>query len=668
MQRYPEGNGHSSAIALRPARDGSPSASPLDEYRRWNNVLAQFFLLSAHRDDDVFLSVTPGLLAKALDDVENVILTPDDAYDDFKRSVSALYSYRVIQQHNPLRCLADQCSDGLPESIAFLGLSVLAAYDQERGEEATGRLRYYEPLAELLGCGLVGQYPKGFDPQQFDELWDLLGFWLLDRTGALLFLGRRNRQHTAQPRQHALLRRVDIAKLPILFESHSFEPGSRSVSPERLGRALDGFGRLTRDARSALGDKRRRSVIEQATTQLESWDGSVSDPRGTVKSSIQIQLLFRGDEPIFFFLPSRPSRFPDTFQAAEVRLESTDGPYYEPVKIQPTAGSALLHGFEWRSAGLTLRRPGVQVLALSPARDLSGFVSQPGLRRGVRSAVLCADGVRDEVAAFLTAITGRQTRSYAHPAVPHGWTLFADVLPQNAVPPPPGLDALEVSDAVTVEFVGGLRVGPSRSWLAGAPPTVVVSGPANIRVTVDSQPFPLVDGEIRSDALSEVGRHTIRVGRVLRTMEIVQPQVDQRNLAPLIVTSATGGWRIPIPRGQWALLGSQPDEVLLVASRQVSSVADCPFPPVWAVVPGNERGRRSILSLTQHPIAAANPRRRANSSLWAECVRNAQQHFGGFDSFEPEPVREEDLHRVWNGYRQSARSVKRSLKRTKGSY
>ena len=439
------------------------------------------------------------------------------------------------------------------------------------------------------------------------------------------------------------------------------------MSAERLGRALDGFGRLTRDARSALGDKRRRFVIEQAMAELASWDGSVADPRGTVKSSIQILLRFRRDEPMFFFLPSRPSRFPDTFQAAEVRLESTDGPYYEPVKIEPTAGAALLHGFEWKSDGLTLRRPGRDVLALSPARDLSGFVSQPGLRRGVKSAVLCADAVQDEVGAFLAAITGRQVRAYAHPGVPHGWILFADVLPQNAEAPPPGLDALEVSNAVTVEFVGGLRVGRSRSWLAGAPPRVIVSGPANVTVTVDDHPSRVVDGEISSDAVSQVGTHRIRVGRVIHTMEIVQAQVDQSNSTPLAVASALDGWRVPIPRGRWALLGSQPDQVLLVSSRAGSFVVDCPFPPVWAVVPGNERGRRSILFLAQHPQAVAKSRRGTGAFLWAEYVRNAQQHFGGFDNFEPEPVTDRDLCAVWSGYRQSARSLKRSLKRTRGA-
>ena len=667
MQQYPEGNGTSSAIARRPDQDASPGDSLLPEYRRWNHALAEFFLLSAHRDDDVFLSVTPGLLAKALDDVENAILTPDDAYDDVKRAVSALYSHRVLQQHKPLSSLSDQDSDGLPGSIAFLGLSVLAAYDQERGDEAMGRLPYYGPLADLLGCGLVGQYPKGFDPQEFDELWERLAFWLLGTTGAVLALGPRNHQHTANPRHHALLRKVDIAKLPILFESQGFEPGTRSVSPERLGRALDAFGRLTRDAQCALVDKRRWAVIEQAMTELESWDGSVYDPRGTVKSSIQIQLLFRRDDPMFFFLPSRPSTFPDTFQAAEVRLEGTDGPYYEPVKMEPTAGSALHDGFEWKSDGLTLRRPGGNILALSPARDLSGFVSQLGLRRGVKSAVLCAEAVRDEVGAFLAATTGRQARAYSHPAVPHGWILFTDVLPQNAVPPPPGLDALEVSDAVTVEFVGGLRVGRSRSWLAGAPPRVVVSGPANVTVTVDDRPSRVVDGEISSAAVSEVGMHTVRVGRVVRTMEIVRAQIDLGNSTPLTVASAIDGWRIPVPRGQWALLGSQPDQILVVRSREVSSVVDCPFPPVWAVVPGNERGRRPILFVAQQLTTVAKPRPRANSSVWAECVRTAHQHFGGFDSFEPDPVTEEDLYRVWSGYRQSARSLKRSLKRTRGS-
>ena len=54
---------------------------------------------------------------------------------------------------------------------------MLAAYHM-RSDEESGPNAYYSRLASLLGCELVAGHPRGFDPVDFGNLWDVLSSWL----------------------------------------------------------------------------------------------------------------------------------------------------------------------------------------------------------------------------------------------------------------------------------------------------------------------------------------------------------------------------------------------------------------------------------------------------------------------------------------------------------
>jgi len=84
--------------------------------------------------------------------------------------VSLAYRTQILTEPEKLWALATLGDDGMPISVAFLALSVLAAYEMHADEEA-GPNAYYPRLALLLGIDLVAGHPRGFDLQDFEGLW-----------------------------------------------------------------------------------------------------------------------------------------------------------------------------------------------------------------------------------------------------------------------------------------------------------------------------------------------------------------------------------------------------------------------------------------------------------------------------------------------------------------
>jgi len=514
---------------------------------------------------------------------------------------------------------------------------------------------------------MAGQLPLGFDPDSFDTLWEALGVWLLGQDERCLALpGHVYQRHTAYPRAHALLRLVDIEKLPAFFESHGFEPGSR-VAPSILGSSLDGFPRLSRDAWKALQDSRRDAIVAQVAGELEGWDGSSTDTFGGRKATVQLLLQFQGSRPVLQFMPRRSTLFPDTFEDGDRVFEDGDPGFYEPVPVSPDDNDLLSHGFIWNCRGFALSRSATQVIPLSQAGELSGLLSQRGLPLGGKSAVLCVGDQEGEVSSYLAEITGRQCRSIEHAALPTGWRLFRDVVPSVMCDPPDGLEMLEVSATVTVRLQGGLRLGRGAVWLVGAPPTVLISGPPGLLVEVDGERCMVVDGSVDAPALALVGTHVVQIGRLRRKIEVRVAEiaidrclalVDDREIAP--------SEPVALPPGAWVLIGQVPDEVFCASPSSRPTLVRCPFIPTWAVDIRRSRGKKRVLCLADSPNApqvSHLKRSTRNAQSWMSTIRTAQVSHPTLEWLVSEdPSR--DLNAAWRAYWEAAKSLKRRLRTT----
>lgn len=135
-----------------------------ERYQQWNLALADKLLNGA--DERVQLTVSASLLAAAWEQQAAEYLSSEEAERQFVEAVAEFYRHYV--RFSGLEVLSRQDENGVPRSVAFLALSVLAAgLMHDDGTYAAHD--YYHRLSHLLGYDDVP--PPGLLP----SLSDLFG-------------------------------------------------------------------------------------------------------------------------------------------------------------------------------------------------------------------------------------------------------------------------------------------------------------------------------------------------------------------------------------------------------------------------------------------------------------------------------------------------------------
>lgn len=648
-----------------------------DSYLRWNRVLLEYCLLEQpDRPGPAYLSITPRVLSAALEAEEGVLLSPEDATAEFIAAVSLAYRTQILNEPEKLWALAAVSNDGVPTSVGLLGLSVLAAYEMRSDEEA-GPNAYYLRLATLLGCDLVAGLPRGFEPEDFGHLWDFLSHWLEERIGRCLALPGPEagfRRFVAYPLRHVPLRKVDIDKLPEFFDSAGLEPGSK-VDPALLGKEFQrwagGRGILSQAGEAAMADDRRPAVDAQLSIELEAWDGSWTDRFGSRIAAVHVLLDFVRRRPELYFLPRRPTTFPGSFDDGSHLFESGEQGWYDQVEILPEDGPTLQNGFRWtcRNAqgAFSLHRPPSTAIALCPTAEFTGYLSQQGLPLGAKSSVLCTVAIKEAAEEFLSEVAGVHCRPLELPGLPRGWCLFSGIVPRRTLPTPLGLDALAIESDATVILRGGLRLGRRASWMAGAPPTILITGPEEVAASLDGEPIEVTNGALALSSPLRPGPHVVEVGGARRRFEIVEPEGRWEACAPLL-PQETNAVRLSValPPGAWAVVGASPGDVVHAGPSERGSLLTVPFAPVWAISVGQGPGA-AVLSLVGEPpppqsriLKRARPS--ASASAWVSAIYEAQIRRPRFGSLNGVPG-DAALLAAWRSYVHVARQLKRRWRR-----
>jgi hypothetical protein len=662
------------------ARPAVVSAPALDDvaYLVWNRALAQYCLFGDELDELLYLTVTPTILAAALSEVQPGRLLPEDAEAAFVRAVAAVYRGRVLEHRQRLRILRRCGPEGLPDCIAFLAASVLAAYEMRSDEEAAATA-YYSRLAELLTCDLTGGHPRGFDPDEFEALWHFLDGWLRTEKGRRLALPGPEvglRRFVALPLTHVPLRRVDIERLPEFFAWVGYEPGAR-IARTKLDQDLVSWslGRtpFTSAGMAALADERRPAVLSQIAHELESWDGAHTDSLGRRSGRVEILLDVVQRRPELFYLPRRPAAFPQVFDDGAHAFEASDEGWYDPVPLGSEDGQALSDGFEWQViAGrlrLVLRRPGARAIALPASHEYTGYLSHRALQLGAPAAALCRETLVQPASEYLSTISQQRCIPINYPGLPEGWRLFTGIKPRRQGEiPPAGLEALAVEAAVDLIPAGGLRLGSRWAWVLGAPPRLIVAGlDVGARVTIDGELVAVADDGTLADsgALTRPGTHIIEAAGLRRRVEITEPEVPSQPWTPPPSRTV-----LALPRGSWTLIGAVPGEVALPVFRSpTGAVVSSVFPVVWAVESGAGAGAR-VLCLSVPPPPPSRVMRFApngpggRSLQWASAIYNATIRRPRMATLDGQPCRLGDCN-VWAEYAQTARDIKRRFRRTR---
>ena len=674
--RRPEPSTEYKTLALPP---------PSDDYRTWNRAIAEHLLFKSVAGNELYLTITPRILARAWAEVQGATLNAEEAQQQFAYAVSQLYRTRVLTSRGRLRVLRHTGDDGLPECIAFLALTVLAAYRMHGDDQATG-LAYYLRLGELLRCDLSGPYPAGFDPVVFESLWHFLRDWLAQRDLRLAVPAPEAGGHrfVGLPLAHVPLRSLDIDKLPNFYVWASYQPSSE-VTAERLaddfGRWVRARGALTAAGVAAFAGARRSAVLAEIRAELDAWDGSCDESASRRSASVEILYDPVQHRPELFYVPRRPSGFPSRFDDGLHVFEGTDEGWYGRISITPPNGPELANGFNWRSAHsgveFALRRSATSVISLAPGDDYSGFISARGLRRNVQCAVLCREDVVQTTVEYLSHVSERPCRPLRHKDLPDGWSLFARVVARRLAGAPAGLESLDVQANVGLIPSGGVRLGNRWSWLQGAPPRIIVTGAdLQLTVTVDGRPADVDEnGLLRSgESLSVLGTHVVQVGPVRRTVEIVEPSIHMR-ASPKSAQpdGASAPVMLALPPGRWTVVGTSPGQTARPkhAFRNGTVIA-CAFSPAWAICVGQRHGATvlNVFSGPGTPPPPQIPRVKNINALtgsdmhdWTSSIYDAAVRHPRFETLAGE--QDPTASASWKAYARCAAQIKRMIRKSR---
>ena len=661
-------------------------------YDLWNYMLAETCLLADSSDGVVQLTVTPEILSKAHEEAGEGIVTPREAEASLIASVSAVYDSKVLANREGLGALALSHSGDVPYAIAFLALTVLAAFHMRTDDDHIATA-FYPRLADMLGCGLVGTYPAKFDGDQYIALWNGLDEWLIRNFGRRLAKpgSSSHRRFLAFPLAHVPLREVDIKRLPQFFDSHGYEPGMRPSNNRLAFDLVEGSGpwqQLTEAGRNALQDPGRRSlVVKQVAQVLEQWDGCRTDAAGNRIASIELWMDIKRRRPELHLLARRPSGFPETLRNGTYVFEASHEGWYEAVPLGQDDGPLLSQGLRvctgLSPGGFNLRFQSYDAVPLTPSAECPGFVSDHALRADTTCAVLCKKAIADQVARHLEAVSGERVNARHDETLPAGWCLFTNVRPVDCKPPPPGLERLAVESDVGLVCEGALRLGQRWTWLEDSPARVrLVGSRTGLVARVDGREVvPDKDGYLPEESLAKRGEHVIEIGnRIRRKALVIQgtvhpdcqpwPRPDERRLP------------VALPEGGWFVVGSAPGEFQGVSVSVGGATVYPEFRASWAIQVGAGAGATAIHlhddardearrepELRPNIKSASNgtPAARGSKSsvraerAWAETIYQANVRrpmLGcGFGCSRSE------LATAWNQVAKQARTWKRRMKR-----
>lgn len=648
-----------------------------DRYVLWNYMLAEHCLLADSCEGVVLLTVTPRILTISLDEAGGGVWSPREAEADFIATVAAVYRGRVLGSSGKLRALKSTTAGDVPFCIGFLALSVLAAFHMRTDDEYTGRA-FYPRLAEMLGCGLTRSHPVGFEGEAFLELWDELGAWLKKNHDRDLAVpdAAGVRKYVAYPFAHVALREVDMERLPQFFDSHGYEPGARAPLDRLtydLYLASGPWRYFTESGRSALDDRYRRPfVVRQVAQELDRWDGCRTDSSGGRTATIELWMDIRRRRAQLYLLARRPAGFPEFIEDGELVFSSSQDAWYEPVPLSRGDGALLEHGLraETRHNGARfyLQRKQARVIPLTPSEAYTGFVSDRVLRADTDCAVLCADSMVGDVARHLEVLTGKPVRPRSDDTIPSGWCLFTEVRATNDCAPPPGMENLGLESSLVLIPDGGLRLGRRWQWLESAPARLTVLGAhRGLSATIDSRQIELDEsGRMNNDLLHSAGQHVIEIGNRLRQRVSVLKGIASPYCRPW-VNASEESCAIPVPSGNWALLGTLPGQLATVSAPAEGALVLCTFSVQWAV---RVTGGVGAMALHIHHGTDTTAVEKTRQSLRVLTLKSASWAGIIYQTGVRHPLfrclngcSQEQLETAWGLLMEAARHVKRAKRR-----
>lgn len=618
-----------------------------DSYLGWNKYLLEYCMEHTVDASGQFTLA----VGQMLDETDS-----SNAEAAFIASVRSEYARLLTISNDPVGLLIRRGEDGRPLCAAFLGAAVLAAEEMERNE-------YYKHLAERLGQRKEGSSVVGLRLPRFERCWTFLNEWLSERGACMHRPEQDEKRYVRWPKMHALLRLIDIKKLPQFFREYRLSPlrihSSDEVS-KHFSRWIESEKKVTPAGQRAWNDDvRQPAILRQILHVLERWDeedkSSDFQPANALRRSYAWPILaIRDKKPYFYVRAPRREGFPERVDSGIPGLCWVGASeWYEDLPVNQQCLPILLSGFVAARDKYRVTLSDARILVFRLSEGGSGFEAKRenvGLPMNVPCAVFCRQRDEPRVSEYLNRICGSPPIRISFQGE---FTLFHSIRAQYDCVPP--LEELRVTLEVSTEFLGGLPTGRPWTWLEGYPPHSMRLFGRHLPSCVDinGRPTPLKEGECRFDGvLCAAGVYTVKVGERTWRLVIEPTQIrdqDAPSEAPALTEEnfAQPDLREPLV-GEWTLLGARPGEIApLTPGRRP------PFAPQWAV--GRDPvGRRAAVAYTARPARPAPGRQGAAD--WADAILAAPApRLGALN----DGATRREVQEVWRQYVASAADVRR---------
>jgi hypothetical protein len=470
----------------------------MPNYREWNRALVSYFTSGVPRGTKVYLSIDEDLLERI---GQGLAQAPkaDSWSADFREAVMEKV---VFEGQITLTNLHGRDADGFPRSVAFLGATVLAAYQMAETDKIS-ELNYFKRLREVLGLSGVGRPPGMKSGEAAEEpLWKDWNRWLMEQ--GFLPSAKRGRggskTYINYPISQTLLRRTDKDRLQVLFNQKQWKAQWDAMTLFAHVRC-EAQG-LPQHLKELLSDNRQRyeAVAEVIHEVYEQWfdEGKPVELKAGVSTGSRHLFagLYRTEDPFFgqvdYYLYPRQLRGRQ-LDSVQVKLEDklyqlrAERPgWYLPLEFP--IDSSQLDG----AAKYQIARPDDLDSLILPARDFwilipdpdnpdSGVYAswgQPTL--GTQFVLLCKGELLDD----LQRLRDERLLEWSGEPLPvwersnwvelHQCQVISQAWDGVFVKNQALKDALQPIMRLSISFSSGLRVPQVSAWLEGHSPQVTV--------------------------------------------------------------------------------------------------------------------------------------------------------------------------------------------------
>lgn len=569
-----------------------PTNFPSHEYRDWNRRLLDYCLThSVGADGRVFLTIEPFLEAQPELDAEEQFITA------VRRNVlNALPTWgdNLINAFRGYDSIYPLCA-------ALLGVTVLAASEMED-------LAYYEHLRNYL------QIPDDLTRRIFGEsrpdetpletAWHRLRDYFAKHRAILPDPPDKGKRYVKLPKQHALLRKIDIRRLADFFYNYNISP-RYYYSEATLRQHFSSWMRnnpLTSCGMTAWNDiGRRDAVLGQVVEALSSWDEegyrtwrtiSDHDRRYSVTTDDENRRLRNreGDErrfdrirrvPVHLYLElgedEEPAKLffrltihdglPDKVPFAGGHFLRRGGTY-TMLQVADETSQILDMGYEnapfddqyaqnGESAILSFKSYGKNSsnsAFIFVQDDWGGdYMQTDSLQIGIPGAILVKRTYASTVRSWVPSRSALKEVSLGK-HLDKQWALITGIEPSRATASPAQLARLHISTNLLLRLKGGLRLDKSQDiWMSEAPPTPVFVGkPLPSRAIVGDLELPVQpDGRVVT-SLRSAGKYRIAgisdsSSPVQRWVQLEDPRLIKREGDDKSLSTLFGNYLIPLP-------------------------------------------------------------------------------------------------------------------------